>query len=228
MRSESGLETRFQSVLPKESTWTLSIAPPDVDPDQQTLLFAYPTALPGTEGYVNPWVKIELGARSDTEPAETPSLRSYLHEALEQALGPGAFSVRAVAPRRTFWEKAMLLHEETYRPAGKPRKARMARHYYDLWCLVSKGVARQATEDVGLFERIVAHREVFFRYTWMDYSTLRQGMLRILPTAEQREFWEQDYKAMREDMFFGEVPTFDEILNVVGSFEQEFNKNRPG
>ena len=218
------LEAKCRSVLPAGDAWTLSIAPPEEDPDQQTLLFTYPTVFPGTAGYINPWVKIELGARSDTEPTETPSIRPYLHEALEQALGADTFTVRAVAPRRTFWEKAMLLHEETYRPDGKPRKARMARHYYDLWCLITKGVAKQATDDKGLFERIAAHRVVFFRYSWMDYSTLRQGTLRIVPTAEQRGFWEQDYKAMREDMFFGAVPTFDEIIRVVSGFEQTFNK----
>jgi hypothetical protein len=29
---------------------------------------------------------------------------------------------------------------------------------------------------------------------------------------------------MREDMFFGEVPTFEEVLRVVGDFERRFNK----
>ena len=30
---------------------------------------------------------------------------------------------------------------------------------------------------------------------------------------------------MRGEMFFGEVPTFDEILRVVGDFEKRFNKS---
>jgi len=29
---------------------------------------------------------------------------------------------------------------------------------------------------------------------------------------------------MRSEMFFGEVPTFDEILRVVGEFEKRFNQ----
>jgi len=57
----------------------------------------------------------------------------------------------------------MLLHEETYRPARKPRKARLARHYYDLWCLIKRGVADDAANDFGLFDRVAAHRAVFFR-----------------------------------------------------------------
>jgi hypothetical protein len=69
----------------------------------------------------------------------------------------------------------MLLHEETYRPAGKVHRARLARHYYDLWCLITKGVAARAVASPGLFERVAAHREVFFNWSWMDYSTLRPG-----------------------------------------------------
>ena len=50
----------------------------------------------------------------------------------------------------------MLVHEETYRPVEKPRKTRMSRHYYDLWCLISKGVAAEAMKDEGLFDRVAA------------------------------------------------------------------------
>jgi hypothetical protein len=74
-----------------------------------------------------------------------------------ELLGPSSFPVRAVAARRTFWEKAMLLHEETYRPTGKARKPRLARHYYDLWSLIGKGIGEQAIGDPGLFERVAAH-----------------------------------------------------------------------
>jgi hypothetical protein len=36
--------------------------------------------------------------------------------------------------------------------------------------------------------------------------------------------WKQDYQTMREDMFFGTVPSFDEIIRVVGDFERRFNR----
>jgi hypothetical protein len=170
-------------------------------------------------------VKIELRARSDTEPCEAPRIQSYLSEAFPQIVGVDPFPVRAVAPRRTFWEKAMLLHEETFRPADKPRKMRLARHYYDLWCLIKKGVAAQAVADVGLFKRVAAHREVFFRWSWVDYGTLRPGAFRLVPTSEQVAPWRQDYQTMKTEMFFGEVPKFDEILSVVRAFEKEFNES---
>lgn len=105
----------------------------------------------------------------------------------------------------------------------KRRADRLSRHYYDLHCLIGHGIADQALADTGLFDRVAAHRKVFFRYAWMDYATLRPGALRLLPSDERRPEWKQDYEAMRETMFFGEAPTFDEILGVVGEFELRFN-----
>jgi hypothetical protein len=163
-----------------------------------------------------------MGARSDTEPAETVAIRPYVISVLN-AEGGDAFPVRAVAARRTFWEKAMLLHEETFRPADKPRKDRLARHYYDLWCLITKGIADQAVADDGLFDRVLAHRVVFFRWSWVDYSTLRRGSLRLVPPEDHLKNWAADYKTMGTEMFFGEVPSFEEILRVVGEFERRFN-----
>jgi hypothetical protein len=102
-------------------------------PDGQCLLFHYPTVFPASvAAYVRPVVKIELGARSDDWPHEEKSIQPYVIEHFP-ALDPSPFfSVRVLAAERTFWEKACLLHEETFRPPGKPRKFRMARHYYDL------------------------------------------------------------------------------------------------
>ncbi len=124
--------------LSPEGSWNLESDAADVD--GQTLLLHYPSEYSEDE-YMRSTVKIELGARSDVVPFETPGIRPYVAEAFPELPGSESFAIRAVSPRRTFWEKAMLLHEETYRPEGKPRKIRLARHYYDLWCL-SKRVWR--------------------------------------------------------------------------------------
>jgi hypothetical protein len=222
---QPALAARFKVLLPPAAKWSLTPADAAEDPDQQTLLFAYPGVLPGTATYVRRVVKIEMGARSHTEPSESPALQPYLCEAFPEQMGEGKFTIKTVAARRTFWDKAMLLHEETYRPAGNPRKRPLARHYYDLWCLIQKEVAAQALADAGLFERVAAHRQQFFGWTWMDYSTLRPGALRLLPLADQLAGWRSDYQEMKKEMFFGDVPEFDEILKVVGAFENQFNQS---
>jgi hypothetical protein len=97
-------------------------------------------------------VKIELGARSDTEPSATPEIAPYLAEAFPDEVPDSPFTVHAVALERTFWAKVALLHEETYREGLGAPKARLARHYYDLWCLITGGVAERAARDKKLFD----------------------------------------------------------------------------
>lgn len=152
-----------------------------------------------------------------------PEILPYIAEALPGALGSSAFPVRTLAPERTFWEKTSLLHEEGFRAGGEGPPARLARHYYDLWCLIRAGVADRAMSNAGLFERVVAHRKVFFRKNREAQNSLRPGALRLLPSNERRPAWKRDYDAMRETMFFGAAPEFDEILHAVGEFERRFN-----
>lgn len=215
------LSARIKAALGAKG-WKLEVDP-DVA-DGQCLLFHYPATFgTGEMGYVRPVVKIELGARSDDWPHSARPILPYVAEAFPQLDADAAFTVNVLDAERTFWEKAMLLHEEGFRPADKRTKSRMARHYYDLWCLIGAGVSDRAAANQALFDRVAAHREVFFRHAFVDYATLRRGQLRILPPDHRVAFWRKDYLDMTGPMFFGEVPTFDEILSVVGAFEREFN-----
>jgi len=96
--------------LPDIGEW--SIEPDPDDPDKQTLSFIYPTAYLESASYLRRAVKIEMGARSDTEPSETIGIIPYIGEAFPELLPDAGFPVRAVMPKRTFWEKAMLLQKE--------------------------------------------------------------------------------------------------------------------
>ncbi len=132
-RLTPALEQHLRERLPAPLKCRLGIDPGD--PDGQTVLFEYVSVFSGSE-YLRPMVRIELGARSDTEPTGTPNIEPHLSQALPDIFGPSAFPIRTVLPKRTFWEKAMLLHEENHRGGGVPHKLRLARHYYDLWCLI--------------------------------------------------------------------------------------------
>lgn len=217
------LTARMHELLPFSSAWKLENDPSDSD--DQTLLFEYPSVF-GVSGYIRPVVKIEFGARSDTEPSEHPGIEPYLAGAFPGVLESCVFTVQTVTPERTFWEKAMLLHEETWRPPEHSPKSRLARHYYDLWCLLTKGVGERAAANLDLFNCIATHRAVFFRKKKEAQESLRPGSLRIVPRNEHLPAWKSDYEAMRETMFFGETPTFEEILCVAAEFEQKFNKSQ--
>lgn len=108
----------------------------------------------------------------------------------------------------------------------------MARHYYDLWCLLRAGIGERAMRQPELFQRVAEYRELFFRYSWVDYTTHKLGTFRIAPPSGQVAGWRADYEAMLGPMFFGETPGFDEILAAATAFENVFNatasrKNAP-
>jgi hypothetical protein len=220
-----GLLASMSSDLPGRDGWSLE--EDSSDTDGQTLVFLYPSALPEAVGYINRAVKIEMGARSDTEPLEQAIVTSYIAESFPDLFAKASFVVRAVGPIRTFWEKAMLLHEESYRPAGtRKRKQYLARHYYDLFRLITSGIGREAAADLDLFRKIVKHRSVYFRHTWMNYDTIAPGSLSLVPDDERLPQWREDYRSMSREMFYGDVPTFEEILEVVAGFQNEFNKGK--
>jgi hypothetical protein len=77
--------------------------------------------------------------------------------------------------------------------------------------------------DKALFVRVAEHREIFFRYAWVDYSAHKPGSFRLVPPVAHFPNWKADYEAMRGPMFFGEAPPFDEIIRVVREFEKTFN-----
>lgn len=216
----TALDASLRTRMPKDLGWEL--LQDDEAEDQQSLLFRYP-ALYGGAGYLNPVVRLEFGARSDTDPSAAPEIQPYISEYFPGALPDGVFTVNTVAPKRTFWEKAMLLHEEALRGA-KP-KPRLARHYYDLWCLIRRGVAVEAAKDLDLFRRIAEHRSVFFRKNRQVVASLKPGSLQVLPAKAQIPVWRRDYDAMREAMFFGEVPDFDDVMTVVEGFQTKFNQS---
>ncbi len=216
------LEEAIVQDIPSSLVW--QIDPDPDDPDGQTLLFTYPTAFADQTAYLRQVVKIEMGARSDTEPTEKINIQPYLKDAFPDLFPLAHFYVKAVSRERTFWEKAMLLHEETFRPLEKKRKARMARHYYDLYCLIKAGIGHKAAADLDLFDRIAAHRQVYFRYSWVDYDTFCPGRLRLVPPDAQINIWKSDYSAMKDEMFFGKPPAYDDLMETVQKFQDEFNQ----
>jgi len=219
---QPALRAAIEADMPAGLEWSLD--PDKTDPQDQTLLFRYPTAFPDHPEYLRQIVKIEMGARSDTDPASLVDIQAIIAEVFPELLPDSVFQVRSVQLIRTFWEKAMLLHEETYRPSIKKRRKRgMARHYYDLFQLMQKGIGEKAASDLDLFTRIRDHRRVYFRYTWMDYDSLAPGSLRLVPLEDQIANWEADYTGMQREMFYGDVPDFDDVLTTVKSFQERFN-----
>jgi predicted nucleotidyltransferase component of viral defense system len=200
-----------------------SLRTDEADPDQQTLLFDYPSSLPLTEfGYIRRVVKIEMGARADHWPCETKSIAPYVTEHFPEAFKHPSCDLKVLAVERTFWEKATILHAEYYRPLTSVPQDRLSRHHYDFFELIRKGVAARATKQLDLLHRVAQHKSLFFKSAWAKYGEATKGTLRIAPPELRFDALRQDYGKMQE-MFFGEAPAFGAIIAALKQWESEFN-----
>jgi len=48
--------------------------------------------------------------------------------------------------------------------------------------------------------------------------------LKLVPHDDQLTDWKSDYTAMKDEMFFGEIPEFDDLIRTVRKFQDEFNR----
>lgn len=208
---------------PQGELWSLSIDPND----PQTVNFRYPSSLAKRDyadiAYVNPVVRLELGARGDPWPAEKRSIRSYAADERPDVFKAPACEVDTLAVERTFWEKATILHAEHHRPADKATGERMSRHYYDLAMLARSGILERALERLDLLSVVAYHKALFFRSGWARYDEAAVGTLRLSPSEQRRVDLAADYAKMRP-MFFAQPPSFDDILAEVAKLEAVINR----
>lgn len=210
---------------PSPETWRIELDPDD--PDQQTLLFRCPVGIGHQSGsmpkYELPAVRLELGARGDQWPAEQATVTPYAAQAIPKLFKNPSCAVKALAPERTFWEKATILHVCYHRPSEKALLPRQSRHYYDVMKLHEKGIGKKALGNLDLLKSVVQHKTVFFRAAAARYDEAVPGTLRLVPPPSRRKELEDDYTRMRE-MIFGPPPAFDAIIAALADIERQINK----
>jgi len=200
--------------------WSLDLNP-DSDNHETVISFGYPKHFNNSGGYLLDFVKVDLVAKADAWPSVPMPVRTYVNELFPEELGDGAFMVRTLEAERTLIEKALLLHEVLIQRPDGPRP-RLARHYFDLYFLHRAGVTTKAIARADLYPAVVQQRSIYYRYPGVDYSALLLDGFTIIPQGAARDAWQHDYESMQSDMFYGERPPFEEVLNALRELEEEF------
>jgi hypothetical protein len=130
--------------------------------------------------------------------------------------------VRVIQAKRTFWEKATILHYEAHRPADSPLPGRYSRHYYDLARMAASPVKEAALAGADLLADVVAFKQRFYPRNWARYDLAVRGTLRLIPGNHALKALEADYRAMA-NMIFGQTPGFVDILAQLRTLEDEIN-----
>lgn len=224
------LVREVEAALGTADGWNV-IPDPD-DPDVQTLLFNYPRLANYGRGhgrgengvglfgegdieYIKPRIKLEFGARGETEPSEAKTISPYLAEEFPNELPNAAIAVPTLSVARTFWEKTTILHALHHN--GKLREG-MSRHYYDTLMLARSGVDDEALARSDLLAQVVRNKSLMFADKSASYETAILGSLRLTPSKAITEKLKQDYSAMSE-MFMVAPPSFDDLLAGIADLE---------
>jgi hypothetical protein len=184
--------------------------------------FQYPSAA-ATLDYIKPQVILELGTHAEFVPRDRFTVHAFAAEEFPAVFSEPVVVVTSLLAKRTFWEKATILHAEYYRPAEKALPDRYSRHYYDLAMLAQSPVRGDALADFALLDQVVRHKQAFYPSGWAKYDLARVGSLRLVPPEERRAALERDYRSMSV-MIFGQPPPFGEIIEVLAALEQEINR----
>jgi len=200
--------------------WSLDLNP-DSDNHETVISFGYPKHFNNSGGYLLDFVKVDLVAKADAWPSVPMPVRTYVNELFPEELGHGAFMVRTLEAERTLIEKALLLHEVFIQRPDGPRP-RLARHYFDLYFLHRAGVTTKAIARAELYPAVVQQRSIYYRYPGVDYGALLLDGFNFIPQGAARDAWQHDYESMQSDMFYGERPPFEEVLNALQQLETTF------
>ena len=214
----AALTDHCAAVLGGPPGWDLSIDPQDPN----IVCFRYPEGVQQRVAYVAPQVVLELGTHAEFIPRDNFVIRSFAATEFPGFFAEPDVPVTALLAKRTFWEKATLLHAEYHRPSEKPVPGRYSRHYYDMAMLAQSSVKNEALADMELLARVVQHKQVFYPAAWARYDLAVPGSLRLLPHESRLAGLKEDYRKMVV-MIFGTAPSFDSVLDTLAQFEREVN-----
>lgn len=187
--------------------------------DPQTVCFKYPQVF--EDEYILKVIRLEAGALTAWTPASNVSVEPFISEKFRNRMKQPSVNVLTVAPERTFWEKATILHKEAFRESGSFPE-RYSRHFYDLYKMYHSPVKDLAYKDMGLLKQVVDFKSKFYRSKSARYDLAQPTTMKLVPSKEYFKVVGEDYKAM-SGMIYGAIPEFEEIMDCISAMEKEIN-----
>ena len=240
------LNKQFSEVLASKNSnlsihdgdWSLTISPKD----SHIILFHYPQVISygirSSEArdldHIKPVIRLKFSTRGDIFSATTRSFIPYVMEFLPEIFNDhicAKITTTTLEAEYTFWDKVAILHCLYIQPQNKMLKASMAQHYYDIIMLARKGIAINALHRRDLLEVVTKNSR--FEYTepinsiiYQAYDDLLQHNIKLVPVADNITYLKNDYLTMQKNgMFFGDFPSFTEIIKELKELEHILNNN---
>jgi hypothetical protein len=188
--------------------------------DGFSIFIRYPSAY--TDIYLRPEILLEIGPLASWTPSDTFLISPYAAIHFPAVFTTPQCEVSAIVAKRTFWEKATILHQEAHRASDKVMQPRYSRHYYDLAWLARAEVKIDALSDLELLREVVAFKQRFYPSAWAQYELAKPGTFKLLPPNERFAELQRDYQAM-QNMIFEKHQAFEEVVDALSYLEKEIN-----
>ena len=192
------------------------------DNDPMVLYVEYPHS--ASNHYINSVVKLEIGPMAAKTPMEHKQVSPYYVNYFDLKDDDKEFDVSVVSIARTFYEKLLILYSETNRPIEKKMPTRYFRHYYDVAMIYQSEYYADIIKQKELFEEVRLFKNKYYRTYWSKIEGCSLSTIRIYPPKHCIRDLRNDYEQMKE-MFFGEIPSFEEVLSLIASLEKELRAN---
>jgi hypothetical protein len=188
----------------------------------EELRLYYPTTNNTNDTYMSDCILVEFGGRNVTEPGTLHHIVPVIAEKIPDLIFPEAY-VMVLAPERTFWEKATLIHVECHRQRQLGVE-RISRHWYDLVMLSRGMIGKCALSQRNLLEEVVRHKTVFFNASYAHYHLCLEKGLILMPQEPLLSNLRKDYTAMNTaGMFDSTPPSFDTLLDEIQLLQEQIN-----
>ncbi|PTD31768.1 nucleotidyl transferase AbiEii/AbiGii toxin family protein [Mycoplasma leachii] len=192
-----------------------------IDPeDPNSILCDYPKIF--QSDYLSKKIRLEIGCLGKWTPAEDVKIKPLISEVYPDVFKQSAI-IRTISPERTFWEKTLILHSVCNKSEEKPLNTRYARHYYDLYCLYNSIYKKKALDDINLLLDATQFKKKFYWSKSANYDdVLENKNLKLIPDEFRIEQVKKDYVDM-ENMFYGHIPSIEQIFETLKKLEVEIN-----
>lgn len=130
--------------------------------------------------------------------------------------------IRVVEAKRTFWEKATILHSIANK-IGSPVPERYSRHYYDMFQLFNSEIKNEAFNDLDLLKKVVEFNIKFYHQNSAKYHLVNSKTIELIPSLNKIQELQKDYREMNQ-MFFSEVVSFEEIIEGLRQMVEELRE----
>lgn len=196
----------------------------NIDKDEpQVLNFVYPRIYDDNDSGILKYVRLEIGPLAALSPTEDvkispliSSLNLKIYENMETI-------IKTVSPERTFWEKVLILNQESHRPMEKRMLPRYSRHYYDVYKISLSPYKEKAYANLDLLTQVRNFKKKFYPVGWAKYDTATPGQFTLVPNEERLKELKEDFNNMKE-MINDDSISFEELMKEIKRIEKEINE----